>query len=369
MKTVAEGIIAASAVTGEARAFASAIEVLQDGQVKTRFRVLPIGTVTLRDGRGPFTVTDRVHAAQIVAASQAYAGAQDLPVDYDHQTHFAAIQGVGGRAPAAGWIKRLTAEDDGVYVDVEWTGPASAQLKAKEYRYVSPLFGFDSATGLVTRIFNVGLTNTPAIDDLGAIAAQVQPQGKSMDLTQLAALYGLPATATLTEILAAASTAKAAATQTGEDLVAANAALVATRTALGLKDDAKTEDVVAAATARKPDPSAFAPMSIVTDLQQQVASLTSKNVSEIVAAATAAGKVRPDQASQDWARDYANKDLPGFERFVAAATAIVTPGPRTAPNNPGGGDPTTLTAEEKVAASIAGVSEADFLATKKELAQ
>lgn len=374
MQSTAEVIVAASAAGAsapgvEVRAFASVVPVMVDGVVQTRFRVLPIGKIPMRDNRGPFEVTDRAHADRIVAATKAYAGAQDLPIDYDHQTHFAAVQGVGGTAKAAGWVKGVTAQDDGIYFDVEWTAPAHAALAAKEYRYVSPLFGH-TADGRVTRLFNAGLTNTPAIDDLGAIAAsQEQPQGKSMDLKALAALYGLPETATITEILAAASAAQTAATKAGEDLATASAALGQVRTALGASATATTAELVAAASAAKPDPSAFAPMSVVTTLQAQVAALSTKNITEIVAAATAAGKIAPAPEQQAWALDYATKDLAGFERYVAAATAIVTPGPKPKPGFDPAAGVDSLTEEDRVAASIAGVTPEDYLASKKELAQ
>lgn len=381
MKSTAEVIVAASAAGAsapgsEVHAFASVVPIVgPDGVVLKRFRVLPFGEFTLRDGRGPFKLVDRTHADQVAAATRAYAGAQDLPIDYDHQTHFAAIPGVGGTAKAAGWVKTVevqgdgSAEDDGIYFNVDWTPPAEAALAAKEWRYVSPLFGH-TADGRVTRLFNAGLTNTPAIDDLGAIAAsQEQPQGKSMDLKALAALYGLPETATITEILAAASAAQTAATKAGEDLTTANAALGQLRTALGASATATTAELIAAASAQKPDPSAFAPMSVVTTLQSQVAALTTKNITEIVAAATAAGKIAPAPEQQAWALDYATKDLAGFERYVAAATAIVTPGPKPKSGLDPAAGVDSLTEEDRVAASIAGVTLEDYLATKKELAQ
>lgn len=371
MQSTAEMIVAAStASSAEIRAVASAVPVVVDGVVQTRFRVLPIGQLEMRDGRGPFVVQDKTHADRIVAATKAYAGAQDLPIDYDHQTHFSAVQGVGGTAPAAGWVKAVTAEADGIWFEVDWTPAARAKLEAKEYRYISPLFGH-TADGRVTRLFNAGLTNTPAINGLGAIAAsQEQPQGKSMDLKALAKLYGLPETATIEEILAAASAAQTAATKTGEDLAVANAALGQLRSALGQADSATTAELVAAASAKKPDPSAFAPMSMVTDLQAQIKTLTAKNIDEVVAAATAAGKIKPDDASQKWAKEYATKDLAGFEQFVAAATAIVTPGPKAKPGGvPADAGVDSLTEADRVAASVAGVTLEAYLETKKEQAQ
>ena len=78
-------------------------------------KLMPAGTFETREGRGPFTSGDRAGMQKIVDASKAYAGATDLMVDYDHQSVFGAVPGVGGQAPAAGWIKQLEVRDDGIY--------------------------------------------------------------------------------------------------------------------------------------------------------------------------------------------------------------------------------------------------------------
>lgn len=366
-------IVAASAQAGEQRAFASAIEAMDGDQVRTRIQLLPIGVFTLRDGRGPFRVADRAHADQIVTATQAYAAQQDLMIDYDHQSHFGAKDGVGGTAPASGWIKGLEVDDAGIWAQVAWTDRAAAALKAREYRYLSPLFGFDPSSGRITRLFNAGLTNTPAIDGLPAIAAQVQPiQGTPMDLSKLIALFGLAATATIDDVVAAATAAAVAASKDKEALAAAATALANTGKALGLKADAKIEELVAAASTKasagNPDPAAFVPIAQFDELKGQVADLQKTGnegkAAAAVEGAIAAGKVTP--AQKEWATAYATKDLSGFETYVAAAAVIVAPGARTPSANPGDAGVTTLTAEQKTAASIAGVSEADYLATLKE---
>jgi phage I-like protein len=62
---------------------------------------------------------------------------------------------------------------------VEWTARGAAAFKAKEYRFVSPVFSFDppagsdesALTGRVKLILRAALTNNPALSDLPAIAA------------------------------------------------------------------------------------------------------------------------------------------------------------------------------------------------------
>jgi hypothetical protein len=136
-------------------------------------RIMPSGTFKARDGRGPFTTGDRTQMQRIVDASIAYAGGTELMVDYDHQSVFGAVPGVGGRAPAAGWIKELQARDDGIYGRVAWTAAATDAIKAGSYRYLSPYFMTNKQTGDVKRILNVALLNRPAFD-LPAVAASAR---------------------------------------------------------------------------------------------------------------------------------------------------------------------------------------------------
>src|SRR3546814_10850322 len=75
-------------------------------------QLLPFGQIKGRDGRS--WVLDPADAEEVIAASVARAANADLVVDYDHQSDFAAKPGVGGRAPASGWIKELPKRDDGI---------------------------------------------------------------------------------------------------------------------------------------------------------------------------------------------------------------------------------------------------------------
>lgn len=150
---------------------ASAIELAANGTPPRRVKLLPIGRIDMRDGRGPYMIRDLAHARQIVAATQAWLGSADFNFDYDHQTAFAVKDGVGGAAIAAGWAKAssLTAEPDGIYAQAEWTAAAARKLSEREYRYISPLFMADKA-GNVLQLKNAALVNIGAID-LPAIAA------------------------------------------------------------------------------------------------------------------------------------------------------------------------------------------------------
>ena len=140
-------------------------------------RILPAGACQSKDGR-PASVTqgrishwrlDASNAAAVIAARRN--GEQGFVIDYEHQTLNKATN--GQPAPAAGWFKGLEwREGQGLFmVQIEWTERARAMISGGEYRYLSPVFGFDSQTGAVTYIHSVALTNDPALIGLADLAA------------------------------------------------------------------------------------------------------------------------------------------------------------------------------------------------------
>jgi len=125
--------------------------------------IVPMGTVTLGDGRPPFTV-DR-EALEAVLAAWEQRG-NDLVIDYEHQTL------EGGPAPAAGWIKALEAREDGLWARVEWTEKAQAFITSREYRYFSPVLMLDGANRRPVELLHAALTNVPAINHLSPLVAR-----------------------------------------------------------------------------------------------------------------------------------------------------------------------------------------------------
>lgn len=140
-------------------------------------RILPAGAFQSKDGR-PASVTqgrishwrlDVSNGAAVIAARRN--GEQGFVIDYEHQTLNKATN--GQPAPAAGWFQGLEwREGQGLFmVQIEWTERARAMISGGEYRYLSPVFGFDSQTGAVTYIHSVALTNDPALIGLADLAA------------------------------------------------------------------------------------------------------------------------------------------------------------------------------------------------------
>ena len=110
-----------------------------------------------------------------------------IPIDYEHQGFLSEKN--GQPAPAAGWFRTLEwREGEGLFaLDVEWTDKAREMIKAGEYRYVSPVFLNDSATGAVTSLLGAGITNNPGLNvlaELMALKAEAGRQGSSSAPTE-----------------------------------------------------------------------------------------------------------------------------------------------------------------------------------------
>lgn len=92
----------------------------------------------------------------------------DVVCDYEHQTL------TGETAPASGWIKSLSIEDDKLYAHVEWNKEAKKMIQAKEYKYVSPVLlpnNIDTVSGqsMGWTLHSLSLTNTPFLQELGEL--------------------------------------------------------------------------------------------------------------------------------------------------------------------------------------------------------
>ena len=330
---------------------AAALGAVVDGKPVQRIQLLPFGEFTLRDGRGPFRL-EAAGAQAVLDATAAWAGAMELMVDYDHQSFYATGPGKGGRAEAAGWIKGLSIEADGIWGDVEWTEAAAAKLADRRYRYISPLF-IAGEGGRVTALRNAGLVNVPAIDGLAPVAASNLET--PMELQKIAAALGLPETATLDEILAAIAAMAGSVT-------AASATLTGVAAALKLPATATPEQLVAAATAAAPDQAKFVPIAAFTELQDQLATFSKERAEAAVAAAMTAGKVTP--ALKDWASGFAERDLQGFTGWVEKAPVIVAAGTQL-DADAGATGAGTITPEEAAVLKLTGVSPENFLKAKK----
>lgn len=163
--------------------------------------VVPFG-VWRGHSYGPFQVTE-LEALQLIRNFEARAPNARVVIDYHHQTLSAEYTGV--HAIAAGWIDRLELRADGVWGHIElWTETAAAHLRAREYRFLSPVLQFDhvaKVSGIPegTYLHSVALTNTPFLDELTAVVNSDTQEPP----VNLRALLGLAETATDDEVVAA----------------------------------------------------------------------------------------------------------------------------------------------------------------------
>lgn len=186
----------------------------------------------------------------------------EIVIDYEHQTLY------GTEAPAAGWISELMIEDDKLLAKVSWTEKAAEYIKNGEYKYISPVYVFDSFDNKTNayigiKLHSVALTNTPFLDELGEVHANKQNTQKEENM--------------------------------GKDTNPANA------------EDQKKPDAKGGDTANQ----AGADADLATENQKLKEQLAETKVE----AAIAANKITADQKA--WAVKYCKQDPEGFEQFLS----------------------------------------------------
>lgn len=133
---------------------ATALCFALDGSVADWIELIPAGpNVAGVDGRA--WINDDPDA--IVAAFQRRN--RPMVIDWEHATEHRAPQGLD--APAAGWIDQVENRAGAVWGHATWTAKAAAQIDAKEYRFLSPVFLYDKKSTRIVALTSVGLTNTP----------------------------------------------------------------------------------------------------------------------------------------------------------------------------------------------------------------
>jgi len=200
--------------TGRQTAAAICREIeLDEGEAPEWVQLMPLGpNVMGRDGRS-WSMSD---PEAVVAASE-------LPLvgDAEHSTELRAR--FGEEAPAKAWAEELRVEDGsgeraaGIWARVAWTPAGAYAAKNLEYRFVSPVFLYETETHEITRLTSWALTNRPNLKmtALNREDERVENEGKetAMNEEQRKALckkLGLPEDATVEQITARASEAEEA---------------------------------------------------------------------------------------------------------------------------------------------------------------
>jgi len=339
-------------------------------------QLLPAGTFSARDGRpndAPAWHIDAALAQTLVA--DAAARATPYVIDYEHQTMLARQN--GQPAPAAGWFSKLEwREGVGLFAtDVQWTDRAKAMIGAQEYRYISPVIGYDK-TGAVTALFMAAITNNPAIDGMDAVllaaasahfattptplSTQENPMEPKLR-EQLRILLNLPAGATDADVQGQLDSLSALVKQGQDSTAAASTDLftvISTQRA-----------TIASLSAATPDPTRYVPIGLMQDLQGRYSALSAEvnasRVDAVVKGALDAGKLLPSQEA--WAREYGKQNLAALSSFVESAPPIaLLNGMQTGGKQPPGDDGSAaLTAAQKDMCAALGVSQEDFQKTLK----
>lgn len=310
---------------------------VEGGQAPEWVELIPAGVrVQGRDGR--HWLNDQ--PADVIAAT---ADRLPLPLDWEHATEERAPKGLD--APAAAWIEQVEVRDGGsIWGRASWTPRGRDQVVNKEYRFLSPGFDFDRATGRIVRLVHAGLTNTPNLvltalnrEDRQDITREKETP---LDLAiRLREALGLAADATDDVIVTAVNTARAVNRPVDLTTYAPRAEL---------------ETAVNRANA------------VTAERDALLREKTDAQIEAAISGALDAGKIVP--ASADHYRALCRTEG-GLEQFTTlAATLPVIAGAadsraKAKIESEGGGS--QLTDAERAVCRAMGQSEADFLAAKK----
>lgn len=353
---------------------ACSLAITASGEVQ----LTPAGRFVGRDGRpmdAPGWFMDATLAAKLIAAADTRA--TPYVIDYDHQTLLAKEN--GKPAPAAGFFKKLEwREGVGLFaIDVEWTENAKDYIASGEFKFISPVIGYDKATGNVIALYMAAITNNPSIDGMNevllstaALHFQFTPTPLTsmetvMDdlLENLRWMLNLPVGSTADEIKAQL---QKLIEQIKTDPVATAAAsfdLAAHLQAQGAQVVALNAQIAQGASA--PDPAKFVAVGVMQALQTQVAQLsaelTTKNVNDVVVAALNANKLLPSQEA--WARAWGAKDLSALQSYITSAPSIAALTSMQTTTVPPGMQTTSLTENQAALCAAMGVKPEDFLKT------
>lgn len=299
----------------------------------TEIQLFPAGEFAAVDGRpsdvdGGKWVINAALASVLVA--QVASATTPLVIDYEHQTLRTTEN--GQPAPASGWFSQVEwREGVGLYaVGVEWTEKAAAMIAAGEYRFISPVFTYNKR-GEVCQLLHAALTNTPALDGMDAVmlaaasrlaslsteteTTKVDEEQLAMLLANLRWLLNLPETTTPEELCA----------ELKKVIDAVSAGKGTASASIGLMNVLRNNaEQIASLSANVYDPAKHIDLASFNELQTRYVALSQTSSTQeqegLVTAALSDGRLMPTQ--EQWAKDYAKKDLSGFKAYLDKAPKI-----------------------------------------------
>lgn len=317
--------------------------------------LVPAGTFTGADGRGPYMVQD---ATAVIAASMA--NGHKLPIDENHAIDLVGTK--GGASPARGWIVELEARGDGIWGRVEWTTEGRKLVEEKNYGFLSPVFLHSKGKPhKVGQLLRVALTNDPNLSQLKALH---NAEETSMD-DEIREALGLPKDADTAAIVAAATAAHTAAT--------AHVALMARLVEVAGVEGETTPDALV--TSLQAKVTAGGDDAEVEDLQAQVKSLNTKLTDVIttgakkdaelaIGAAIDAGKLVPALRDHMIARHMKN---PAEVETELKAMPSLRTGSLHGFKPSGDGDESGLSPEDQQVCAMMGIDPKAYAETSKKL--
>ncbi|HEV2501614.1 MAG TPA: phage protease [Mesorhizobium sp.] len=330
------------------------------GEVPEFIHLLPAGTFSGVDGRGPYELGD---AQKLIAAS--LPAGRKLAMDINHSIDLLTSE--GEETPAVGWIVALEAREDGIWGKVEWTEKGRHAVAGKEYGFVSPVFTSLTAKPYrLVQLLRASLTNDPNLK-LTALHSRnhsLNHGDPEMD-EELRKALGLPETADQAAILAALTT-KLNASTAAADLMSRVAE------AAGLKKEATGEEVVTALQAR----AASGDDAEKAELREQVKQLNSRVTTLVTTHAKDRAETVIDKAIEDGKlvpalRDHYIarhiKDPADVEVEIKLMPSLNSGGLGKRPAVETGDG--TLAADEAVVCEMMGLDPKAFAQTAKEIAK
>lgn len=149
------------------------------GELPEWIHLLPAGSISTQDGRGPYSV------ASMAALAAALNSGGKLAVDECHSTDLAAPS--GNPAPARGWMTEFEAREDGppqqqgLWAKTKWTGQGRQLMEDGAYNGISPVILHDKKNAVVG-LLRASLTNAPNLKGLTALHSQDNlAEGTDMD--------------------------------------------------------------------------------------------------------------------------------------------------------------------------------------------
>lgn len=294
------------------QALALSIDLLPGAEspLPTEFRLFRAGAN--RTTKGVLLFSDR--SATSVLSTFADRGT-DLAIDYEHASLNADVSPNPSEAgKAAGWFRPEIRGGELWAVGVTWTPAAAEKLRAREYRYTSPVV-MHEADGTITDLLGCALTNMPATKDLSPLVAHSEPAKEHRMKTVLSAL-ALAETATEAEALEKLNAIQASA-ETAKKLEGDLSAL--TGSLLSLTGKATVSEAMGQLAANKQ--AAEQTAALTERVQSLEAEKRDAEVEGIVKALRDEGKL--SAAMEPWARETGKKDLATLKAFAASAPKII----------------------------------------------